>query len=624
MDTKANHYADPDKIADAIITATGKNIVLAMPLGLGKPNHIVNALVKRAVADSSIRLRIFTALTLSKPLGRHDMERRFLGPAADRLFGKYPGVDYTDLLRKGTLPPNIQLDEFFFQAGQWLGNDLAQQSYIPTNYTYALGCILDRGVNVVGQLVASRPAGAGREYSLSCNPDITFDLLRARAEGRAKFIFAVQTNAELPFMAGDALVPEREVDLVLEGKDTEFELFSAPKKPVSFAEQAIGLHAARLVQDGGTLQIGIGAIGDAVSKSLILRHAQNDRYRQLVAELGLGETRGYYNDNVFAEGLYGVSEMFVGSFLALAKSGVLKREVDGAILHGGFFVDTRDFYRELREMTEAQRSRFQMKPVSFTNSLYGGEEAKRSVRIKACFINTAMMATLHGAVISDALDDSSVVSGVGGQYNFAEQAFALHDARFVITLNATHQSGGKIVSNIVWKYGHTTVPWHLRDTIVTEYGVADLRGESNADGIAAMLSIADSRFQGELLAQAKDAGHLPKSYDIPKAYRNNTPERIEKALKAARRDGTLPEFPFGTDFTPVEQRLLPALEILKLKSNSVPALAGLVLRGVTAGAPSAADRECLARMGFDKTKTPQEWLTAKALHAALLEAAALA
>ena len=614
---KTVFHTSPEKIADDIIEAVGKNIVMALPLGLGKPNHIVNALVQRAAKDASIKLRIFTALTLGRPGGREDMERRFLGPAADRLFGKYPGIDYADMLAKGTLPANIQLDEFFFPAGKWLKNGLAQQSYIPTNYTHALKCILDREVNVLGQLVASRPAGAGREYSLSCNPDISLDLLKARAEGRAKFVFAVQTNAELPFMAGDALVAESDVDFALDGKDTEFELFSAPKKPVSLQEQAIGLHAARLVRDGGTLQIGIGAIGDAISHALILRHTQNVAFRRLAAGLEPGERRDYHNDNVFDEGLYACTEMFVGSFLHLYKKGILKRDVNGAVLNAGFFVDTRDFYRELREMSEAERNRFRMKAVSFTNSLYGDEEEKRKGRVKACFINTAMMATVHGTVISDALDDSTVVSGVGGQYNFAEQAFALRDSRFVITLNAVRESKGKTFSNILWKYGHATIPWHLRDTIVTEYGIADLRGESNADGIAAMLSIADSRFQDELLRQAKDAGHIARTYEIPAAFRNNTPDRIEKTLKAARRDGLVPEYPYGTDFTVAEQRLLPALEALKQKAHSKVALASMVLRGIAAGKPSAADKECLSRMGLNKAKSPMEWLSNKALHAAL-------
>src|SRR4029077_12224218 len=96
---------------------------------------------------------------------------------------------------------------------------------------------------------------------------------------------------------------------------------------------------------------------------------------------------------------------------------------------------------------------------------------------------------------------------------------------------------GGAPSSIRWNYGHTTIPRHLRDIVATEYGIADLRGKSDRDVIAAMLGIADSRFQTELLAQAKDAGKIEKDFEIPVACLDNTPERIEHALSAARVTG---------------------------------------------------------------------------------------
>src|SRR5258708_25242350 len=108
------------------------------------------------------------------------------------------------------------------------------------------------------------------------------------------------------------------------------------------------------------------------------------------------------------------------------------------------------------------------------------------------------------------------------------------------------------------------MPRHLRDVIVTEYGMADTRGKSDADVIAAVLGVADSRFQAELARQAKDAGKLPKSFEIPAAHRENFPERIASALKPAREAGLLPSFPFGSDFTDAEQRLIPALQLFRV------------------------------------------------------------
>src|SRR5262249_52031020 len=144
----------------------------------------------------------------------------------------------------------------------------------------------------------------------------------------------------------------------------------------------------------------------------------------------------------------------------------------------------------------------QMMPVSFTNEIFDDAAAKRRARVDARFVNNALMATLLGAVVSDALEDGQVVSGVGGQYNFVAQAFALQGARSILALESTRPSGAKMLSNIRWSYGHTTIPRHLRDIVVTEYGVADLRGKSDSEVIAAMLAVTDSRFQPELMRQA--------------------------------------------------------------------------------------------------------------------------
>ena len=142
-----------------------------------------------------------------------------------------------------------------------------------------------------------------------------------------------------------------------------------------------------------------------------------------------------------------------------------------------------------------------------------------------------------GAAISDGLEDGQVVSGVGGQYNFVAQAFALQGARSLLTLEATRQAGAKSQSNIRWTYGHQTIPRHLRDVIVTEYGVADLRGKSDADIIAAMLAVADSRFQAELARQAKDAGKLPKNFEIPRRATRKLSGAHRGRLEARARSG---------------------------------------------------------------------------------------
>ncbi|SFL60970.1 hypothetical protein [Nitrosomonas communis] len=154
---------------------------------MGKANHIANALVQCAVKDSTINLRIFTALTLERPELDNELKRRFLEPALERLFGDYPDLEYAKLMRENKLPQNIVVNEFFFLAGRWLGFPKAQQRYIPANYSHVLIYLLENRINVVAQLVACEDQG----YSLSCNPDITADLLKARKQKARQILFSL-------------------------------------------------------------------------------------------------------------------------------------------------------------------------------------------------------------------------------------------------------------------------------------------------------------------------------------------------------------------------------------------------------------------------------------------------
>lgn len=583
---------DPEALAREIVGRTGPHVRLALPLGLGKAVTVVNALTRLAEADRSITLDIFTALTLDRPVPKSDLEKRFLGPAMDRLFGAYPSIRYAELLRQGALPDNISVREFFFTAGAWLGNRAAQAAYIPANYTLALDYLLERRPNVVAQLLAERD---GR-LSLSCNTDITVDLLKVRRAGDAAFLMVGEVNRELPFMDGTGVLEDAETDLLLDDPATAFELFSAVKRPVSLAEHAIGLHVSRLVRDGGTLQIGIGQIGDAVASALILRH----RHPEDAAAIRRGcpfADDGFREGGRFDEGLYVVTEMLVEGILELLDAGIVRREAQGAQVHAGFFLDSRGFYRRLREMPAADRARIAMMPVSFTNQLYGDEAAKRAARRDARFVNATMKVTLLGAAVSDATEAGETVSGVGGQYNFVAQAHALGSARSVIALNATRRHGGRTESNIVWEHPHETIPRHLRDIVVTEYGIADLRGKSDEEAILAMIAIADGRFQRGLLDRALRAGKLRPGARVPPDCRNNTPRHLARWLSPHHRRGTLATFPFGTDFTAVEQQLLPALAILKERSGSMAGMAGLAAKGMVVR-PSRQDRDCLTRLAL--------------------------
>lgn len=604
---KPQTFTDADEMARAIFERTGGEIRLALPLGLGKPVTLVNALTRAAVADSALKLSIFTALTLQLPDPGSDIEKRFLAPAMDRLFGRYPALQYAELIACGELPDNIVVSEFFFQAGTWLGNDYAQRHYISANYTHARDVLIAQKPNVLSQLLARE----SDSFSLSCNTDISADLFESRSKGEMDFIAVGEVNDALPFMDGpSALIGADAIEMLLD-PPKQFDLFSAVRRPVANVQYAIGLHVSRLVVDGGTLQIGIGAIGDAVAHALILRHNGQLNPVWQVAPFPLSGD----GTAPFKTGLYAVSEMLVGGLMALFDANILRREVEGAVIHAGFFVDARQMYEHLREIPADRRAKIQMRSVSFTNALYTDELAKRAARVHARFINGAMQASVLGDVMSDAAKPGQVVSGVGGQFNFVEQALALKNARSVLTLPATRTSGGTVTSNIVWQLPLTTVPRHMRDIVVTEYGAADLRGQTDEEVIKRMIAIADSQFQTGLLDTAKKAGKVARDYQVPPAHRNNTPDMLANWLNPYRIE-LLPDFPFGTDFDAIEKVLLPALSHLGEAAGSKRRLAAMIWASLTLSAHPQ-EAAAMQRMGYTEATRLSDRLQARALRGAL-------
>lgn len=652
----ARHFDRIDDCLDELIARSGPVINLGIPLGIGKPNTLVNALYARVRATPHLKLRILTALSLEKPKAHNDLEARFLAPFVERIYGDYPDLDYMQDRHKGLLPDNVEVVEFFLKSGDYIDNDYAQQHYLCSNYTHVARDMLTQGVNVVAQAVAVRERNGRAEYSLSSNPDVTLDLLPLLKECGRPVYRVLVVNRELPFMENDAIVSADDADAIVTDPRGSHTLFSAPNMKVAQSDYAIGLYVSSLVRDGGTLQIGIGSLGDAIAHALILRDRHNGEYAAALQALNAPSG----NSKPFAQGLYGCSEMFVNGFMALIEAGILRREVfpheglqallnsgrlqlevnagtlptlreaglihsplttgdieflkdfdifhdevvlhggslvsgdeklspdiddaralalinrhclgtrlrGGIFMHGGFFLGPRDFYEKLRQLTPAQRAGIGMSAISFINQLYGQEKLARLQRRDACFVNTCMMMTLLGAAVSDGLDSGRLVSGVGGQYNFVAQAQALPDARSILMLRATRRHRGELVSNIVWNYGHTTIPRHLRDVVVTEYGIADLRGRTDSEIVKRMLAITDSRFQTELLAQAKAAGKIEPGYEIPERQLHNLPETVTARLAGLTGKKLLPDFPFGNDFTSEELAIIKVLQRMQEAADS--------------------------------------------------------
>ncbi|KAA5830997.1 acetyl-CoA hydrolase/transferase family protein [Pseudomonas chlororaphis] len=578
-----------ERAVDEVLARLPAHIHMGMPLGLGKPNRFANALYRRVAQLPERQLTIYTALSLGRPPLGDGLQRRFLEPFIEQVFGDYPELEFLADLHRNQVPANIHIEQFFMQPGSLLNSATAQQDYVCSNYSHAARDINAAGLNLVAQLVARDPQQADR-LSLSCNPDITLDLLPMIAERRAAgetILLLGQVHRDLPYMPGDAEIDAVTFDLLIDEEEGST-LFSTPNMPVGFQDHFIGLHASTLVRDGGTLQVGIGSMGDALTAALLARQADNDGYRALLADLEIQcwkpliEREGGVEP--FAKGLYGCSEMFVNGLLALADAGIVRRKVypsvalqqqanagtldedqapGGVSVHGGFFLGPRSFYQRLRDLPKSKLGEFNMTAISYINELYGQEELKRLQRQDARFINSSIMVTLLGAGVADQLEDGRVLSGVGGQYNFVAQGHALRGARSILILRSWRESAGLVSSNIVWEYGHCTIPRHLRDIVVTEYGIADLRGKTDAKVVEALLNISDSRFQPGLIEQAQKAGKLPKDFRLDPRFTDNHPQRL-LAIQAQHRH-LFPEYPLGSDFSVEERDLLRALNWLKSK-----------------------------------------------------------
>jgi acyl-CoA hydrolase len=111
-------------------------------------------------------------------------------------------------------------------------------------------------------------------------------------------------------------------------------------------------------------------------------------------------------------------------------------------------------------------------------------------------------------------------------------AHALEGARSIIGVRATRRSNRRTTSNIVWGYANATLPRQLRDILVTEYGIADLRGKSDRDVVVAMLAVADSGFQPGLLEEARRAGKVEPTLRATRTRPANRRTDIEAALAA--------------------------------------------------------------------------------------------
>lgn len=281
-----------------------------------------------------------------------------------------------------------------------------------------------------------------------CSLGISVDIARAAVDC-AKFVIA-QINPQMPRTIGDALVHVDDIHAMVESDEP---LIEAPIPAISAVEQAIGRHIAGLIEDGATLQMGIGAIPNAVLSSLT-----NHK------DLGVH------------------TEMFSDGVIPLVESGVItgrkKAKHPGKIV-AGFVMGTKRLYDFVDDNPQVL-----MLDIAYVNDT---TVIRRNPKVTA--INSAIEIDLTGQVCADSIGTLQY-SGVGGQMDFIRGASLSEDGKPIIALPSTTSKGeSKIVPFLKEGAGVVSTRAHVH-YIATEYGVTNLYGKNLHQRAAELIKLA--------------------------------------------------------------------------------------------------------------------------------------
>lgn len=277
-----------------------------------------------------------------------------------------------------------------------------------------------------------------------------------------------QVNKQMPKTSG-AKIHLDQMTCIVEKDEPLIEL--KPAK-IGDLEKKIGGNVAALIPDGATLQLGIGAIPDAV-----------------LLFLGNKKDLGIH------------SEMFSDGVVFLAESGVVtnrKKTINPGKFIATFLMGTQKLYDFVNNNPDVI-----MLPVDQVNDPYIIGQNQNMISI-----NSALQVDLMGQVNAEMIG-SRQFSGIGGQVDFVRGASRSHGGKSIIALPST-ASGGTI-SRIAVDLDHGAAVSTSRNDvhcIVTEYGVANLRGKSLCERARALISIAHPDFRADLEAAAKAKGVL--------------------------------------------------------------------------------------------------------------------
>ena len=387
--------------------------------------------------------------------------------------------DFDDLQVYGALLPDLFgvltkpgvsfRSGFYGPAERFLIASGADVQFVPADFRGFIPMMANLSSRIVGTM-ATPPDDDGW-MSLSLHAGAHVDELR-RAAADPDRICLVETSPNFPRTYG--LEPDHvhalhidEVDVVVEGDYTPINL---PDAPAGEAEQRIAEYAIAFIPDGATLQTGIGGIPNAIATTL--------------AE---GDGGGY--------GIH--SEMFTNGLARLCRAGKVTNEHKG--IYPGISITTfaagePDLYEWLDDNRDVR-----FLPVDIVNSPELISRNKNMVTI-----NGAMAIDLSGQIVADTIDGSQF-SGIGGHEDFVAGAALVGSDRSLVCLRSTTSVDGHVVSRIVPQLPSgsvVTTPRHMTDVVITEFGVAELKGLTVRERARALANIGHPDFRDDLLAVA--------------------------------------------------------------------------------------------------------------------------
>ena len=300
-----------------------------------------------------------------------------------------------------------------------------------------------------------------------CSLGTSVDATLAAVE--AADLVIAQVNRSMPRTLGDSFIHADAIDL---GVDVDLPPYDHQPPAIGEIERRIGANVAELVPDGAVIQMGIGAIPAAVGLDLVGKR-----------DLGIH------------------TEMFTDTLVDLVEAGAVtgsRKEINKGKIVTAFMMGTRRLYDFVDDNPMVE-----MRPVDFTNDT----AVIRTFR-KMTAINSAIEVDLTGQVVADSIGHR-LYSGIGGQIDFVRGAGLAAEGKVIIALPSTAARGtaSRIVGSLQEGAGVVTTRAHAR-TIVTEWGVAQLHGQSLRERARALIAVAHPDFREGLKDEARRHGLL--------------------------------------------------------------------------------------------------------------------